>query len=207
MIGYLKGKVIQVFKFGKNVVSLTVQVTPDGDYAVGYSVLVTDLFASNVSIQSFVELWTYNVHSENDAYLIGFSSPDKMRIFLDLLGVSGVGPRTALLIVDTVGVEQIRLALATKDVKVFSKVSGIGNKTAAKIVVELSGKGVDVANMLAKPSVSDISAEYADVYATLLKLGYSSSAAKEALLKAASQLKENQGKTTAEKVTLVLAAV
>lgn len=206
MIGYLKGKVLQKFKAGKNVVTLTMQVTPDGEFGIGYAVLVTEMCGSTIPVQSFAELWTFAVHSENDSYLIGFSSPDKMSVFLDLLSVSGVGPRTAMLIVDSVGVEQIRHALVAKDVNVFSKVPGIGHKTAAKIVVELSGRGVDVANMLYQSNVqNDLSSNYADVYATLLKLGYSTSAAKEALQRAAPLLQANENKTTAEKVTLILA--
>ncbi|MCC7303791.1 hypothetical protein IT418_00005, partial [bacterium] len=138
----------------------------------------------------------------NDNYLLGFDSVDKMRLFLTMLDVSGVGPRTAMQIVDTIGVESIGKALVSNDVKVFSKVPGVGQKTAAKIILELAGKNLDITAVL-KPQSLDVS-EHADVIATLQKLGYSVSDARQAVTKASTDLILQQNLSTAEKVKLVL---
>lgn len=202
MIGYIRGKVLKKFKSGKNTVSLVLWVGEEEALGLGYTVFVSELFSTTLSEGQNVEVWTYSVHNDSDSYLIGFSEADKMRIFLQLLEVSGVGPRSAMQIVDSVGVEKILAALATNDVKTFSNVSGIGQKTAAKIIVELSGKEFDVKSMLNNSNV-DIT-PYADVTATLQKLGYSVSASRDAIAKASAELAMQPNLTTAEKVKLVL---
>lgn len=202
MIGYVRGSVLQKFKSGKNTASLVLWTGEKDSFGVGYTVLVSDHFVGTLEPDQTVILWTYSVHTENDSYLIGFDSSEKMRMFLELLDVSGVGPRTAMTIVDTVGVENIIQAIATSDVKTFSSVPGIGQKTAAKIMVELSGKDLDITTVLI-PQQIDVSA-HGDVLATLQKLGYSVANAKEAVAKATAELAMQPQLSTAEKVKLVL---
>lgn len=202
MIGFIRGKVLEMFKSGKSVSSLVIWTGRDEDFGLAYTVLVSEIQVSAFTTGDIVSLWTYAVHNENDNYLIGFDSVKKMRLFLSMLDVSGVGPKTAMQIVDTVGVDGIAQALATNDVKIFSKVPGVGQKTAAKIVLELSGKDLDVAAVL-KPQQIDVS-EYSDVIATLQKLGYTSTNARDAVAKASAELAMQPTLSTAEKVKLVL---
>ncbi len=202
MIGFIRGKVLEMFKSGKAVSSLVLWTAGEDDFGIGYTVLVSEIQSALFAVGTVANLWTYSVHNENDNYLIGFDSVQKMRLFLNMLDVSGVGPRTAMQIVDTLGVDGIAQALGSNDVKAFSKVSGVGAKTAAKIVLELSGKDFDVTSVL-NPQNVDVSA-FPDVIATLQKLGYSSSNAKEAVEKSVSELTANPSLSTAEKVKLVL---
>jgi len=203
MIGFVRGMVLGIFKSGKNTTSLVLwtseQVEGPG---VGYTVLVSDIQAASVVDGKSAELWTYSVQNDNESYLIGFSSSDKLRLFLQLLSVSGVGPKSAMQIIDTVGIEQITDALINNDVSVFNKVSGIGKKTAAKIIVELSGRDLNLKTVLQNPT--KMGEAYPEVVATLQKLGYSVSAAREAVEKASIKLSEHAEYTVAEKVKLVL---
>ena len=203
MIGFIRGKVLNSFKSGKAVTSLVVWPNENVTFGVAYTILVSDITGAKNVKDDVAELWTFSVHSDNDLYLIGMDSADKMKIFLKLLEVSGVGPRTAMTIVDTVGVDGITNALVMNDVSVFSKVSGIGQKTAAKIVLELAGKDLQIESIL-KPQQINLSA-YNDVIATLQKLGYSSNSAKEAVAKASAELDMQPELTLAEKVKITLA--
>lgn len=202
MIGFIRGKIIEMFKSGKSVASIVLWIHEENSLGLGYTILVSESQAAIYSIGHTAALWTYSVHNENDNYLIGFDSAEKMRLFFNMLDVSGVGPRTAMQIVDTIGVEGIGKALLSNDVKAFSKVPGVGQKTAAKIVLELAGKNLDISAIL-KPQDIDISL-HSDVVATLQKLGYSVTDARNAVAKASTDLSSQPDLSTAEKVKLVL---
>ncbi|MDO4732117.1 MAG: Holliday junction branch migration protein RuvA [Bacillota bacterium] len=72
--------------------------------------------------------------------LYGFGDPEQLAMFRLLLGVSGVGAKTALAIVDQVNPSRFAAAIGEKDLKVFTAVSGVGKKTAERILLELKDK-------------------------------------------------------------------
>lgn len=108
---------------------------------VGYQLFVsTDLLAKSPAIGSEIELWTYLAVRENAMDLFGFETIDEKNFFELLLSVSGIGPRSALSILSIAPMETIKKAIGSGDTSYLTKVSGIGRKTAEKIVVELRDK-------------------------------------------------------------------
>ncbi|MGZ4430431.1 MAG: Holliday junction branch migration protein RuvA [Gaiellales bacterium] len=82
-----------------------------------------------------------HLHVREDAMLLfGFASPAERELFELLLGVSGVGPKAALAIVSGYAPDQIRRAIATADHALFTSISGIGRKTAERVVLDLKDK-------------------------------------------------------------------
>lgn len=138
-----------------------------------------------------VDLHTHLVVREDSLTLFGFSSADELEVFGILLGVSGVGPRSALGILSELSPAQIASAAASEDERPFRKVSGIGPKTAKLLAVQLGGKldprmfqeGDALAHSVTS-AVSDTRVG-AKVAAALTGLGYSEdqavSAVKDAL--------------------------
>lgn len=87
-----------------------------------------------------VKLLTYLAVRENDIELFGFSSEEELSAFKMLLQVSGVGPKMALSVLSTLTPERFALAVCTDDTKAISKASGVGSRTAARIILELKDK-------------------------------------------------------------------
>ena len=97
-----------------------------------------------------VKLYPYLAVREDDMELFGFYSSEELSSFKMLISVSGVGPKAALAILTLLTPEKFALAVCSEDTKTLSKASGVGAKTAARIVLELKDK-------LTKESASVIS--------------------------------------------------
>ncbi len=112
-------------------------------------------------------LWTYLSVRETALDLYGFLSKDTLDIFELLITISGIGPKTALGILNVATPEMLRQAVATEDTSYLVKVGGIGKKNAEKIVLELKDK-------LITTSADFEGAERGagDVMEALLSLGY-----------------------------------
>lgn len=203
MIGYLKGNVLAVFKTGKAVSTLVVWPYREHDVGIGISVVVSDVLATALSSDnSIVSLWTYHVYSENSSYLIGLNTKESMDAFLSLLDVSGVGPKTALQIVDTLGVAAFLDAVKMQEISVFSHIPGVGKKTAAKILLELS-QSPSLSTLLQGATVIS-SDKYATVVATLQKLGYPLAKIRDVITQFTPELDQKSELTVSEQVTLLL---
>lgn len=87
-----------------------------------------------------VLLYTYLAVREDDVELFGFYSSEELSAFKMLISVSGVGPKAAMAILTLLSPEKFALAVCSEDTKTLSKASGIGAKTAARIVLELKDK-------------------------------------------------------------------
>ncbi len=87
-----------------------------------------------------VKLFTYMAVREDDVELFGFHSEAELSSFKMLLGVSGVGPKAAIAILSLLTPEKFALAVCTEDRKTIAKASGIGPKTAARVILELKDK-------------------------------------------------------------------
>ena len=106
---------------------------------VGYGVFLTQSTKTRVATLENVELFVYS-HIKEDAFdLYGFLNEDEKRLFLLLIDVDGVGPKTALAIMDR-GVREITLAVQSADVSFFQSVPRVGKKSAQKIIIELKAK-------------------------------------------------------------------
>ncbi len=124
-----------------------------------------------------VKLWTYQHVRENAIDLYGFLHFAELELFETLLNVPGIGPKGGLGVLNIAPVDTLKKAIASGDISYLTRVSGIGRKTAEKIVLELkekmSGRGVTVE----APELK----EEADVLEALVSLGYSPREVREAL--------------------------
>lgn len=108
---------------------------------VGYVLQVTSS-ASRMAVAEGDEITLVtHLHVREDAMvLFGFASSEERDLFELLLGVSGVGPKAALAIVSGYAPDQVRRAIATADHALFTSISGIGRRTAERVVIDLKDK-------------------------------------------------------------------
>jgi holliday junction DNA helicase RuvA len=144
---------------------------------VGFRVSCSQAALDTLDTGRAADLHTHLIVREDDLSLYGFASEDEVALFLTLLTVSGVGPRTALSMLSRLQPETLRAAIISDRADVISQVPGIGKKTAEKIIFALKDKlgGLNVA-----PSVP-MSAVDTEVISALTTLGYSITEAHAAL--------------------------
>ena len=145
---------------------------------VGYKVFVTPDIFTKAKNGSGLTLWTYLAVRENALDLYGFFSMAELNYFELLLTVSGIGPKTAMGILNAASVQSLQTAIQTGDTSHLTKVSGIGKKVAEKIVLELKDKAIEVGE---NPELKSIMKNDADALEALKSLGYSPTEAREAL--------------------------
>ena len=147
---------------------------------VGLSVAVVPHLARATPVGSDVHLHTSLIVREDALSLYGFETREELVVFGALLGVTGVGPKSALGVLAQLSVPQIAQAVADDDDAPFRRVSGIGPKTAKLIVVQLAGK---LAPSTAAPAVAAAAGDAVvpRVTQALIGLGWSERVAAEAL--------------------------
>lgn len=146
---------------------------------VGYKCFTTLNTQKNLSIGSEVKLYTYLSVREDAMELFGFYTEEEKNAYMNLIGVSGVGPKVGLAILSALTPSQVSMAIASGDIKTITMAQGVGKKLAQRIVLELKDKfnfGTDVevsANgAVAAPAVSG---NVPKAIEALSVLGYSSS--------------------------------
>ena len=127
MIGRLKG--ITVYR-GSNYLIIEAQ-------GVGYKVFTTSATIARIGEQKEKILWTHTAVRENAIDLYGFSSEEELAFFRLLMSVSGIGPKSALGILNAAEVASLKRAIASGDPSLLTRVYGLGKKSAERIVVEL----------------------------------------------------------------------
>ena len=156
-------------------------------HGVGYEV-VTPLttFHRLPSENETVHLWTHTHVREDALQLFGFSSGDEKNVFLLLLGVSGIGPKLAINILSGLPLPELIGAVKKGDVAKLSTIPGIGQKTAARLALELKEKILAVAvsdSTTAGSAEEKDLQEIDDAVSALVNLGYKSPLAKDAVKK------------------------
>ena len=131
---------------------------------------------------STLSLYTHLHVREAELALYGCASEDELGLFELLLGVSGVGPKVGLALLSTLSADEVRVAIASEQDAVLSRVPGIGSKTAKKIILDLKDK-VQAPDHLGyqPPALSELAVEDEEVLAALTMLGYSVVEAQTAL--------------------------
>jgi len=165
MIGSIKGKIIlKTEKF------LIVETG-----GIGYKINVSpDVFAKAKKFGDEIILWTHTHVREDALDLYGFLNIEELEFFEMLINVSGIGPKSALAILGIATIETLKKAIGTGDTSYLTKISGIGKKTAERIVIELRDK---MGTELGEKSLQ----EELDALEALKSLGYSQNEAREAL--------------------------
>jgi holliday junction DNA helicase RuvA len=107
---------------------------------IGFKVFVPSVLVKQAHVGDSLSLSTYLVVREDALTLFGFESESERDFFVLLLGVNGIGPRTALSILSTLTIDNIRRAVLSEQAEIFSRVPGVGKKNAQKILLHLQGK-------------------------------------------------------------------
>jgi len=176
MITYLHGKLVE---------SLPTQITVDVN-GVGYDVLIPLSSYDRLPTRGGeVKVLTHLAIREDAHVLYGFMTAAERDLFRLLIHtVSGIGPKIALNVLSGMNVMALRGAVATGDIKALSQISGVGRKTAERIVVELKDKigaaGAWEASS-AQKGLSDADQKLNDAVLALLALGYKPADAHEAI--------------------------
>ncbi len=169
MIGQIEGKIL--FKGGRYAIV--------GVGGVGYKIFLPVLALQSLNLEDAAKFFTH-LHVKEDALdLYGFPHQAELEFFESLISISGIGPRSALGVMALAPVDTIKKAVASGDTSYLTKVSGIGRKTAEKIILELKDKmGFSGASF-----ASEEFKEETDIIEALESLGYSQHQAREMLQK------------------------
>ncbi|MGI6076803.1 MAG: Holliday junction branch migration protein RuvA [Fastidiosipilaceae bacterium] len=153
---------------------------------IGYEIFVPPAIAGRLgSPGDHIRVYTF-LHVREDAFqLFGFSDKEQQTLFNTLLSVSGIGPKLAMSILDTLTPDRFALAILNEDLKTLTTVKGLGKKGAARVVLELKDKMAKTysAEMIevnpddSQSLTEDQSTMRHDVLSALLVLGYSSAEA------------------------------
>ena len=143
---------------------------------VGYLVQLTSTTSKSLRLEQQTLLYTTLVVREDGFTLFGFLTPEEQKVFDLLRSVTGVGPKSALAILDEMAVDQIVDAVTQENDAAFRSVTGVGPKTAKLIGVTLAGKLGQSTKNSAKANKNDLSA----VISALTGLGWTERSAIEA---------------------------
>ena len=114
---------------------------------MGYNIIISlNTFNNLPDINEKVKILTYFSVSENNQSLFGFYDREEKELFLLLIGVSGIGPKTAINMLSAVPPKEFKNRLIAGEVKMLTSLPGIGPKTARRIIVELKDKFIDSGN-------------------------------------------------------------
>ena len=149
---------------------------------VGYEVWVPELVERKLAQGQTVTLLTY-CHIREDAFQIfGFLREEEKALFKMLLGISGIGPKTALAVLSAMSVQQFGRAILENDVTAFTRVSGIGKRTGQRLILEMKvklGQDAELSAILGEPEEAG-TVETDDVIAALYSLGCTLAEARKA---------------------------
>ena len=157
MIYFLRGKVLL-----KDKDTLVIDVRD-----VGYQVLVSHIDDYEIGQEVFV--YTYNVVREDEQYLVAFNTLEEKSVFLSLIKVKGLGPKTVIGALSATTPEQVVAAISSNNVAFLKKLPGIGAKAAGQIILDLKGE-------LTGDGKKGDPGEYDIVYDALKELGFKGAA-------------------------------
>ncbi|MDR3215563.1 MAG: Holliday junction branch migration protein RuvA [Bacilli bacterium] len=128
MIGYLKGIIQDI-----NIDNIIINVNN-----VGYQVFTPLPYDYKINYE--IELYVYTYVKEDQLLLFGFNTKEKKELFLKLISVNGVGPKTAITILTSIDTNELINAIELEQISILRKIPGIGPKSAAQIILDLKGK-------------------------------------------------------------------
>jgi holliday junction DNA helicase RuvA len=160
MIATLRGEITQIEENG-------IILETGG---IGLRVFVPKPLRERLKTGETIFLFTHLVVREDDWKLYGFETQADRELFIILLGVDGVGPRTALGVLSTLNLDTIQRAVFSDEPDLLSRVPGVGKKTAQKMMLYLHDRLKPVSGLEKIASMTDSDSE---VLAALTALGYS----------------------------------
>ena len=151
---------------------------------VGYKCNITETTYKHIYAADDVKLYTYLAVREDAMELYGFASEEERACFLQLISISGVGPKAGLAVLSALSCEQLAAAVEQGDYKAIARANGVGPKIAQRICLELKGKlTVTADGEVMENAVSSLAAanEKEDAIEILASLGYTRSDSKKAV--------------------------
>ncbi len=189
MIAHIKGIIAE--KFGN---AMIVDV-----HGVGYEVQVAAGDYEGLLLGEGVKLYTYHHIREQSQDLFGFSTLAAKKLFELLISVQGIGPKAALAILSLGDSEAVRNAIANEDAVFVAKASGVGKKSAERVIVDLADKvGLPLRYDTTSTGISQAIVHTDEALEALMALGYNLADASKALEGVSTEL------STAQRVTEAL---
>lgn len=131
MFAYIKGS-LEVKTNGYIVIDVN---------GIGYKIFMSETAINKLgAIGEIIKIHTYVRVREDDISIYGFNTNEELRMFELLLSVSGIGAKSALVILSNVSVSSFALAIINNDINLLKKLPGIGHKTAQRVILELKDK-------------------------------------------------------------------
>lgn len=154
-------------------------------HGVGYRVLVTQPALQQLAAtHGTVKLHTHMAVREDAITLYGFLHPSELEMFRILIGVTGIGPQTAMNLLSQIGIEEFALAILNEDEKVLTRISGIGTKGAKRLILELRDKMKKISETIPRGETGTGSMAVHDAVSALVSLGFLENASRDAVNKA-----------------------
>ena len=179
MISYLNGKIKN-----KRQSYIIIEVNN-----VGYQVFVNSVMYADFDIGQDVEVYTHQHVREDSLDLYGFKSLEDLEMFELLLSISGIGPKSALGVLAVASVNDIKNSISRGDSHLLTKVSGIGKKTAERVVLELREKVGQIIDN--KQIIENGGLASGDEIDALMALGYSMQQSRDALRGVDAKIKDS----------------
>lgn len=170
------------YLYGRIAALTPTTVTLDAGTGIGWQICITLNTYTAIHERTECKLFIHENIREDAWTLYGFDSEREREMFRALIGVSGVGATTAMLILSGLGVAQLENAIAGGNAKVLKNVKGVGAKTAERIIVDLRDK-IKVSDATLSIEMLADNDVYDEALAALVMLGYTKQASQKALKK------------------------
>jgi holliday junction DNA helicase RuvA len=150
---------------------------------LGYQVFVNDFLLNKVRLNEQIKIFTHLYVHEEIVQLYGFETEEELSFFKKLNTIPNIGPKSANNILSAIKLSDLKRAIINEDMDALNKVSGIGKKTAERIIIELKDKIKDTI------SPSGSSKNDSDIIDGLISLGYTLKDSREAIKKIPENIK------------------
>jgi holliday junction DNA helicase RuvA len=153
---------------------------------IGYQVQVTQpALQLLVHATEPVKLFTYMAVREDAVTLYGFMHLSELEMFRILIGVSGIGPQSAMNVLSQIGIEDFVMAILNEDEKALIRISGIGTKSAKRLILELRDKMKKVSETMVSKDPGKAGPAVHDAVSALVSLGFLEKESRDAVNAAA----------------------
>jgi Holliday junction DNA helicase RuvA len=156
-------------------------------HGIGYQVQVTQPALQQLADRhETVKLYTHMAVREDAITLYGFLHQSELEMFRILIGVTGIGPQIAMNLLSQIGIGEFAIAILNEDEKTLTRISGIGTKSAKRLILELRDKMKKIGDMIPRGETGTRSMAVHDAVSALVSLGFAENASRDAVSSAAS---------------------
>ena len=166
---------------------------------LGYKIFIASQTADKIEVGQIAELWLYERTTEQGRFLYGMQSFSELEFFEILLGVSGVGPKTALAILGVANLNDLKLSILNGDERLVASADGVGKKTAGRILLELKDKidAIEPTSLDDTGHINTQSSARQDEIDVLVALGYNFNDARLAIMEVEKEPLDDSGRIKA----------